>query len=98
MCSWSGADKDGRRAQIDLLLDRNDRVITLCEMKFADESYALTKKDIESIKHKRAAFRFATGTKRAVHLTVVTTEGLVHNSYRNEIQKELTLNDLFASS
>ena len=31
-----------------------------------------------------------------VHLTVVTTEGLVHNSYRNEIQKELTLNDLFA--
>ena len=97
VCSWCGADENGRRAQIDLLLDRNDRVITLCEMKFADDVYTLTKKDFESMKHKRAAFRFATGTKRAVHLTVVTTDGLVHNSYRNEIQKELTLNDLFVS-
>ena len=97
VCSWCGADENGRRAQIDLLLDRNDRVITLCEMKFSDDVYTLTKKDVESIKHKRTAFRFATGTKRAVHLTVVTTDGLVHNSYRNEIQRELTLNDLFAS-
>ena len=96
VCAWSGSDENGRRAQIDLLLDRNDRVITLCEMKFADEHYALTKKDIESIKHKRAAFRFATGTRRAVHLTIVTTEGLVRNSHRNEIQSEITLNDLFA--
>ena len=95
VCSWSGADENGRRAQIDLLLDRNDRVITLCEMKFADEAYALTKKDIESLTHKRAAFRFATGTRRAVHLTMVTAEGLEHNSYRNEIQRELTLDDLF---
>ena len=95
VCSWSGADENGRRAQIDLLLDRNDRVITLCEMKFADEAYALTKKDIESLRHKRAAFRFATGTRRAVHLTMVTAEGLEHNSYRNEIQRELTLDDLF---
>ena len=95
VCSWSGADENGRRAQIDLLLDRNDRVITLCEMKFADEAYALTKKDIESPRHKRAAFRFATGTRRAVHLTMVTAEGLEHNSYRNEIQRELTLDDLF---
>ena len=95
VCSWSGADENGRRAQIDLLLDRNDRVITLCEMKFADEVYALTKKDIESLRHKRAAFRFATGTRRAVHLTMVTAEGLEHNSYRNEIQRELTLDDLF---
>lgn len=97
VCSWNGFDEKGRRAQIDLLLDRNDRVITLCEMKFADEVYALTKKDMESIKHKRAALRFATGTRRAVHLTVVTTEGLARNSYRNEIQKELTLDALFAS-
>ena len=95
VCSWSGADENGRRVQIDLLLDRNDRVITLCEMKFADEAYALTKKDIESLRHKRAAFRFATGTRRAVHLTMVTAEGLEHNSYRNEIQRELTLDDLF---
>lgn len=95
VCSWSGADENGRRAQIDLLLDRNDRVITLCEMKFADEAYALAKKDIESLRHKRAAFRFATGTRRAVHLTMVTAEGLEHNSYRNEIQRELTLDDLF---
>ena len=80
-----------------LLLDRNDRVIALCEMKFADDVYTLTRKDFESMKHKRAAFRLATGTRRAVHLTVVTTDGLVHNSYRHEIQKELTLNDLFVS-
>ena len=32
-----------------------------------------------------------------MHLTVVTTDGLVQNSYRNEIQKELTLDDLFVS-
>ena len=71
-------------------------MITLCEMKFADERYALTKKDIESIKRKRAVFRSATGTTHAVHLTMVTTDGLVRNAYWNEIQREVTLNDLFA--
>ena len=48
VCAWSGSDENGRRAQIDLLLDRNDRVITLCEMKFADEHYALTRFRVKS--------------------------------------------------
>ena len=83
-------------------MTRNDSIasaltldVTSPDTNFIDNSVKPTKKDIESLRHKRAAFRFATGTRRAVHLTMVTAEGLEHNSYRNEIQRELTLDDLF---
>ena len=48
-----------------------------------------------SVRNKKAAFRRETGTRKAVHVTYVTTFGLVRNAYANSVQSEVTLDDLF---
>ena len=94
--SWRGK-RNGEipGAQIDMLIDRADNIINLCEMKFTSTEYALTAKDISSLNNKVASFVEANKVKKAVHVTMVTTYGLEHNEYRGEIQSEVTLDDLF---
>ena len=88
--------KTGRKgAQIDLLIDRSDSIIDLCEMKYDKEKYAITEDYEKDLVHKRVTFSSLTKTKSAVHLVIVTTNGLVHNAYSNEIQNEVDLDDLF---
>ena len=48
-----------------------------------------------SVRNKKAAFRRETGTRKAVHVTYVTTFGLVRNAYANSVQSEVTLDDIF---
>jgi len=47
---------------------------------------------------RREAFRERTGTRKALHTTLVTTFGVARNSYYGEIQAEVTLDDLFSPS
>ena len=82
-------------AQIDLVIDRADHVVNLCEMKFAREEYAVTKVVEADLRHKRAAFLAETGTRRAAHLTLVTPFGLVRNSRSAIVQSQVTADDLF---
>jgi AAA+ ATPase superfamily predicted ATPase len=92
--SWHGRES-GKGAQIDLLIDRNDKVINLCEMKFAGEPFAIDKKYDENLRNKRAVFRQETKTNKALHLTLITTYGVFHNEYWGDIQSEVTMDDLF---
>jgi AAA+ ATPase superfamily predicted ATPase len=96
--SWRySAGKEGQRGvQIDLLIDRNDETINLCEMKYSKTPYTLTDADIADLENKRQCFIEQTGTKKAVHLTMVTASGLADNSNANEIQSQVTADDLFA--
>jgi hypothetical protein len=82
-------------AQIDLVIDRNDKIINLCEMKFSSEEYTLDKNDDDALRNKRAAFKAETGTRKALQTTLVTTYGLRRNAYANAITVQLTLDDLF---
>ena len=84
-----------RGAQIDLLLDRADNVINVCEMKYAKGRYLLDKDTLEGLEEKVEVFRAVSKTRKAVHLTMVTSSGLVRNAYANQIQSEVTLDDLF---
>lgn len=101
VCSWkSSARQDESRkfskgTQIDLLLDRNDRIINICEMKFSSGEFTITKGYDETLRNRRACFIEETGTKKAVHTTFVTTYGVRHNEYYNNIQSEVTADDLF---
>ena len=83
------------KAQIDLLIDRSDGVIDLCEMKYSKEQYVISAEYSSELQRKRNVFTAMTGTKSAVHIIMVTTEGVVHNEQWGEIQAEITLNDLF---
>lgn len=94
--SWrtsKSADHDG--AQIDLLLVRNDSITNIIEMKYSKYSYRLNGEDIESLMRKRSVFKNVTQTKSSVHITMATTYGVEHNAYWNDIQSEITLDDLF---
>jgi uncharacterized protein len=83
--------------QIDLLIDRADRVINICEIKFYDAPFTITKEYAAKLRMAIAKFRAATKTRKSLFLTMITTYGLEKNIYSNELaQNEVTLDDLFA--
>ncbi|MBX3188762.1 MAG: hypothetical protein KF819_17220 [Labilithrix sp.] len=78
--AWLHAD-----AQIDLLIDRADNVISVCEMKFTDEPFVITKRYADELRNKLAVFRAQTGTKKTLHRVFVTSYGVVDNAYAKEL-------------
>lgn len=94
-CSWRGEDEEGKRAQIDLIIDRRDGIIDVCEAKFSSDAYSITKSYENELENKIAVFRSATGTSKAIHLVMLTSTGLAVNAHSSIVQGSLTLDDLF---
>ena len=82
-------------AQIDFLIDRNDNIINLCEIKYSTKEFVITKSYDENLRNKRSVFIEETNTKKSVHITMITTYGVKQNEYWNNIQSEVLLDDLF---
>ena len=97
ICSWSVQEKKDEHpgGQIDLLIDRRDQIINLCEMKFSTDEYELTGAYLKKLTERAELFRKITKTRKALHLTFVTTYGLQNNPYAGMIQNVVTLDDLF---
>lgn len=95
--SWrKEADEMSDGAQIDLLIDRKDQVINLCEMKYSLSEYIIDAEYEQKLRNKKSAFINATNTRKAVHLTMVTTFGIKTNAHSGIVQNEITLEDLFS--
>jgi uncharacterized protein len=85
-----------RGTQIDLLIDRRDQTINLCEMKFSDSEFTIDKQVAAELRHKRNMFRNMTRTRKNVFLTMVTTFGVADNAHAKElIATSLTIDALF---
>ena len=82
--------------QIDLLISRRDGIINLCEMKYVNDSYLISRDYAHQLERKKAIFAIETGTRSAVHITMVTTYGLSKKGYFGVVQSEITLDDLCA--
>lgn len=82
-------------SQIDMLIVRKDQVINLCEMKYSQSEYTITEKVDRNIRNKISDLITVSGTKYAIYPTLITTYGLVENSYSQEIQSVVTIDDLF---
>jgi hypothetical protein len=97
--SWrTAANEEHLGAQIDLLIDRSDKVINLCEIKYSDGPYMIDKKYMENLRNKVALFRLLTKTRKGIALTMITNSGLVKNSYSmNNIHSQITADDLFVN-
>ncbi len=95
--SWQKpADLEGNGAQIDLIIDRKDRVINLFEIKFSVNQFEITKEYDMKLRNKIGAFQLNTRTRKTIFLSMITTFGLVDNMYRHSVvQNSLTLDDLF---
>lgn len=94
-CSWS-SKRASQKAQIDLLIDRKDETINLCEMKFSRSEYEIDNAQEQKLNHRIEVFQDETNTSKSIILTLVTTEGLKKNSHSDIIQSLIVLNDLFA--
>ncbi len=94
VCSWTYKN-ERQGAQIDLIIDRNDKSIDLCEMKYSVGAYELKKDYVEWMRERRDLFREATGTNKTLRLTLVSSGGIKPGKYSSSIQGKVTLEDLF---
>ncbi|MGI8600739.1 MAG: AAA family ATPase, partial [Chitinophagaceae bacterium] len=92
--AWKSA-KGPKGAQIDMLIDRRDHVINLCEMKFSMNQFSIDKSYAEALRNKILVFKTETGTRKAIYLTMVTTFGLAKTMHVSMVQNELTMDVLF---
>lgn len=91
-------DDESEGAQIDMIIDRKDRVINLCEIKFSGREYEIDKAYQKNLIDKIELFRKSTGTKKNLRLTFITTFGIKQNMYSSRVQNEVVLDDLFVEN
>ncbi len=85
--TWRGKTSEGG-AQIDLIFDRNDRVINICEIKFSESEFTITKPYAEKLQKKLRTFKAETKTKKTLFLTMITTFGVKENKYAIQYVKD----------
>jgi hypothetical protein len=83
------------KAQIDLVIDRKDQIINLCEMKYSISSFTIDKKYAENLRNKMTEFKEATKTRKGLFLTLISTYGLSNSKYAGMIQNDLKMDVLF---
>ena len=81
--------------QIDLLIDRTDNVINICEMKYAPNGYILTKAEANKIKTRAAVFSLYTPKNKAIQSVLITSNGSTNASYALPQLREITADSLF---
>jgi uncharacterized protein len=93
--SWKST-KSGQGVQIDLVIDRRDNVINICEMKYSINPFEIDKKYNADLRNKIGVFKDETKTRKSVFLTMITTFGIRQNMHSlGLIQNSITMNDLF---
>ena len=97
VCSWQYRPKYSSESgvQIDMLIDRDDQVINLCEMKYAQGEYEMTEAYEKALRNKLSAFIAHSRTRKGVSLLMLTSYGLKKNQWANNIPIQLTMDDLF---
>ncbi|HPG73100.1 MAG TPA: ATP-binding protein [Bacteroidales bacterium] len=91
--SWAGIS-----AQIDLIIDRDDNRINLCEMKFSNGLFTIDKTTYENLQNKLRCFKEDVKPRKAVYFTFITSFGLKENSYSlNIVENNISIDCLFLS-
>ena len=85
----------GLGVQIDLLLNRSDRTVDICEIKCTDAPYEIDKVEYEKLLNRKQALQAVLPVRTRTRLVLISFSGLRPNKYRNAIQAELALDDLF---
>lgn len=81
--------------QIDLVIERADHNINLCEMKFSSGMYAIDKGYEQKLRERMSIFLAETMTRCSTRITMVTTYGVLQNKHSGIVNDEVLLDDLF---
>ena len=92
--AWK-SKKTAGGAQIDLLIDRRDDVINLCELKFTDNEFVITSEYRADLLNKAAVFEEEIHPKKAIHITLITANGFKRNEYADVVQNVVGPESLF---
>ncbi len=93
--SWQVKGDSSAGAQVDMVIDRADHIVNLCEIKFSTAQYVLDKDGELSLRNKQSRFSEAHKSINAVHLTLITPFGIKPNMYQYCVQNVITADDLF---
>lgn len=91
---WLSKNKE-QKAQIDLVLDRADNIVNLCEIKYSVRPYVIDKRYAETLQNRQWLFEQETKTRKSCQQVMITTYGLARNQYTGMVRRELTMEDLF---
>ena len=94
--SWRSKDSE-HPAQIDLLIERADKMINLCEIKYCETEYSLSQEEYLNIGRRVESFRVAIQTHYGIAPTLITTFGLSRGMYADSIHASVVLDDLFSN-
>jgi AAA+ ATPase superfamily predicted ATPase len=87
------------KAQIDLIIERSDRTINICELKFSEDEFTITKSYADTIRKKKKEFTAVMKGRKNVFVTFVTTFGVKSNSHSQEVMdNQITMDSLFEKS
>ena len=93
--SWIVNDHDNNQMQIDMLINRSDNVINLCEIKFYSSPFTIDKQYDATLRERVQELIDRVPKKKTVHLTIIAAFGLKFNEYSGQVQSVVTLDDLF---
>ena len=93
--SWV-VESNGKRHQIDLLIDRADNVINLCEIKFYGKPFAIDGSYETELRERVQTLMDTVSQKQSIHLTLIAAYGIKRNTHSGLVQNVVTLDDLFA--
>jgi len=82
-------------AQIDLIIDRADNTINLCEVKYCEDLYSLDKDEYLKIQNRIKVFKEVTGTRSSIIPTMITTFGMKNGMYSDQIIAKIDMDALF---
>ena len=93
---WMSDEVGVKGVQIDLLIDRADGVVNLCEIKYSSDEYELDKTTDEDIRRRCAVFERKSGVAKSVQPVLITSSGVKDGKYRGNIVCQVTADDFFA--
>ncbi len=94
--SYRPTEASQKGAQIDLVIDRSDKCINLCEIKFCNDTFQVTKSYAENLRYKKSCFQLQTCTKKSLFTTLISTYGAATNQhYLASVDNQLTMDALF---
>ena len=93
--AWSKKGGDEEGAQIDLLIQRNDNVVDMCEIKFTSGEFSVDKSYYRTLLSRPEKILERVSPKTSVHSVLITTYGLKRNEYSGAFTNVVTMNDLF---
>lgn len=95
--TWRKDSNETDGAQIDLLIDRKDNTINLCEMKFCESVYELKADEEMKLRNRISALRSSLKKKtKSIQLTMITSFGVAKGKHSGIVQSQVALDDLFA--